>query len=189
MNKRIGWTTALAGLTFMACAPDAGAVRADLAYVDESGLEARTDLFIDPTVSWRPQTREALGGSAHAIPVTIEISEGVAVAFLRDESAPGAAHVEGDIVAVFRVLDRVEGATPIRDDQLSGTAGPVYVPGGGTFGGTVDGRHSPGSGNPGKYLGTPGYFVLIDWVDQSNIPPQDDVELWREIHESHPGCA
>lgn len=189
MKRTIVRCSALAGLALSACGQDVGGSAAALEWVDEAAVEQRADLYVDPAVSFRPATLDALGHSPTAVPVTIDVSGGVAVAFLRDEAAPAGTHATGDVVAVYRVLDRLEGATPIRNDQLDGSGAPIVVPGESTFGGTIDHGGSPDGPEGDKYLGTPGNFVLIDWTDRSNIPPQDDVELWRELHESHPGCA
>lgn len=184
MKKATGWGAALAGLAIAGCsAGDPGSAGADLAYVDEASIESRGDLFIDPTISWRPMTETQLGllGGAvdGAIPVTVEVFEGVAVAWIRTEAADATRSRE-DIVGLFRV---VEHATATRDETYREGEEVVYTPPE-TFGGQLE-----GDTQTGLHVTNPeGDVALIDWIDLSRFPPEDDAALWRELGESHPGC-
>ena len=188
MKKTTWFGTALAALALLGCGNggDAGRTGADLAYVDETTIEGRADLFLDPSVSWRPQTLEQLGvEESEVIPVEVEIYGGVAVAFRRHEGGD-VLRTRDDIVALYRVLDRVENITPISDELDRGEdEGPLYVPGDepATIG-TIDRdvTEEPRFGNVDFD------FALIDWIDVSRLPTPDAFELWQELRENHPGC-
>jgi hypothetical protein len=184
MKKSTLWAGAIGGLALLGCGTAGDPASADLAYVDESSLESRADLYIDSSVSWRPMTADQLGNVENAIPVEVEILGGVAVAWIRHDGATS--RTRADIVALYRVYERVD-ATPILDEIDREEGGPIYVPTE-RFGGTA----RPGIENPGGDLGalvTDSGFVLIDWTDISNVPPSQDVELWNELNDAHPGCA
>ncbi|AKF09346.1 hypothetical protein [Sandaracinus amylolyticus] len=187
MKKTTWFGTALAGLALLGCAGsgDVGRTGADLAYVDETTIEGRSDLFLDPSVSWRPQTLEQLGADeSTVIPVDVEIYGGVAVAFRRYPGSLDAARTREDIVALFRVVERVEHITPTAGEvDETGEDGPVYVPGEPTTGlGTLD-------RNVIEQPRVDGFdFALVDWIDVSHLPTPDAYELWQELRENHPGC-
>jgi hypothetical protein len=190
MTKATWWGAALAGLALLGCGStgEPGSAGADLAYVGESDLEARNDLFIDPSVSWRPMTLAQLGGeSATAIPVEVDIYGGVAVAWIRDVNVSGEVAPEArrrsDIVALYRVLEHV---TPVLDETVRETP-EVITPGGPSYAASVDEaidlrQELPEADRNDTDL------VLIDWIDLSGIPPQQDYQLWEELQENHPGC-
>lgn len=189
MKKTTLWGTAIAGLALLGCGTggEPGSAGADLAYVEESTLESRTDLFIDPAASWRPVTADQLaGGATTAIPVEIDIYGGVAVAWLRGEGSDPAARRAEDIVALYRVHDRLEGVTPVSDELDRENPGVVYVPGDDSGLAQIDldlGAEAP-LGNVGDLID----YVLIDWTDLSRIVEGREAELWRELRENHPGC-
>ncbi|UJR87208.1 hypothetical protein [Sandaracinus amylolyticus] len=188
MKKTTWFGTALTALALLGCSGsgDAGRTGADLAYVDETTIEGRSDLFLDIAASWRPQTLEQLGvEESTVIPVDVEIYGGVAVAFRRYEGSLEAARTRADIVALYRVYERVEQITPTigEVDQTPGDDGPVYIPGDDTVDlGTVD-RDVLEQPRVGNFD-----FALIDWIDVSHLPTPDAYELWQELRENHPGC-
>lgn len=187
MKKTTWWGSAIAGLALLGCGTaDPGSSGADLAYVDESSLESRGDLYIDPSISWRPGTLEQLGTDAtRAIPVEVEIFDGVAVAWMRHDGVLLDSRTRADIVSLYRVYER---ATVISDEIVRDEGAPVvYTPGTGVVG-SLDSRYegSQAGAEPNLYVELE--LVLIDWFDRSRIPGQDDVELWRELEDSHPGC-
>lgn len=181
MKKTTWWGAALAGLAMAGCgAADPGSAGADLAYVEESSIEGRGDLFLDPTISWRPMTEAQLGDTSSAIPVEVQVYGGVAVVWVRN-GTPDELRTRADIVALFRVLDHV---TPALDETYRGD-GPVYVPPD-LLAGSVDtdidqtGLHLEGTDLAD--------YALIDFIDLSRIPPEEDIALWSELNSSHPGC-
>lgn len=183
MKQATSWGAVLASLAIVGCsAGEHGSSSADLAFVDERTIEGRADLFIDPAISWRPMAGEqlaSLGGSAEgAIPVTVEVYEGVAVAWIRNEAAT---RTRADIVGLFRV---VEHATPTRDEVRRGGEGEsvLYVP-------MISLEGALGDETPtGLRLDPSGDIALVDWIDRSRFPPEEDLSLWRELGASHPGC-
>ncbi|MDQ3034997.1 MAG: hypothetical protein M3Y87_21500 [Myxococcota bacterium] len=189
MRKTTLWGTAIAGLALLGCSTgtEPGSAGADLAYVAESTIEDRADLFIDPASSWRPVTADQLqNGVESAIPVEIEIFEGVAVAWMRRDGSEAAERRAGDIVALYRVHDHVTGITPISDELDREDGGPVYVPGddGGLAQIDVDLAAEAPAGNFDHVID----FALIDWLDLSRFVDGREAELWRELRENHPGC-
>lgn len=193
MKKSTWFSSAVAGLALLGCssAGEPGRTGADLAFVAEGTIEGRADLFIDPSVSWRPMTLEQLGiDESRAIPVEVDVYGGVAVAWIRRDETTESLRTRADIVALYRVLDRVEHVTPIAGDELDREGeedGPLYVPG-------DDETSSLPRLEREDVLQTPGVehvpfdYVLIDWTDLSRIPEAHEAELWRELQENHPGC-
>lgn len=190
MKKMTLWGTAIAGLALLGCSSsgEPGRSGADLAYVAESTIEDRSDLYIDPSVSWRPVTADQLeGGVESAIPVEVDIYGGVAVAWIRHDGVDTVERRREDIVALYRVYDHLEGVTPTSDELDREPGAPVYVPG--TEAGLAQIDPSIAQADPIGDLGHLTNFVLIDWLDLSRIPPGiRDAELWRELQENHPGC-
>lgn len=192
MKKTTLWAGCLAvlGSGLVGCAgAEPGRTGADLAYVAESTIEARADLYIDPSSSWRPVTADQLGVDVtQAIPVTVDVYGGVAVAWIRRDGAEGdaASRRREDIVALYRVLGHVEGITPISDELDRESVGPIYVPGDEPSAAQID--PSLLSEQPSVDFGELTNFALIDWIDLSSLPTWREAALWRELQENHPGC-
>lgn len=191
MTKTTWWARAigvgvLGGLAMLGCGTGdtLGGAGVDLAWVDEATIEGRSDLYIDPSISWRPMTLAQLGGDGiSAIPVDVEVFGGVAVAWIRREGVQEAPRTRADIVALFRV---VEHATPASDETYREGDGPVYVPPT-RFAGTIEAGDDAAS-RVDLDLPVAGRYALVEFFDRSRFPPQQDIELWRELNENHPGC-
>jgi len=164
-NRRTSgrWGMALAGLALLGCGTGAepGRTAADLAYVEESTVEGRADLYIDPSVSWRPMTLAQLDDSASAIPVEVDIYGGVAVAWIRREGATAYERRRSDIVGLFRVLDHVDAPVPPRDEVRREGDGPVYIEED-RFAGTVNAGAWSGRPTPKGYC--PGWRTTSSWT-------------------------
>jgi hypothetical protein len=170
------------------CGTSDGVVTADLAYVDSS-IVSRHDLFLDPTIASRPLTLAQLGGErASAIAVDVEIFGNVAVAWRRSELGLALPRDASNLVSLWRVHDVVDGtglagATPIVGELEDG---PDYRPGDTPLP-RVEGVNIE---RPGDRVSTSedGLYILVDWIDRSSLPSDEDLELARMLGERHPGC-
>lgn len=190
-NRRTSgrWGMAVAGLALLGCGTGAepGRTAADLAYVEESTVEGRADLYIDPSVSWRPMTLAQLDGSASAIPVEVDIYGGVAVAWIRREGATAYERRRSDIVGLFRVLDHVDAPVPPRDEVRREGDDPVYIEED-RFAGTVNAGGLVRQADTEGLLPGLAHYVLVDWTDLSHLPDAEQAQLWEELRQNHPGC-
>ncbi len=153
---------------------DAGRSSETLSWVDEASLEGRGDLYIDPTVSWRPSI--TLADRPSAIRVEVEVFDNVAVAWNADSHT----RVRRDIVGLFRVLDSAT-VTPIIDETYREGEEPVYTPG-------TDGIPQARVPLGADSVAPRARLVLIDFFELSNFPGREQLELFEELAESHPGC-
>jgi len=171
------------GLAMAGCGTsgDPSVAGADLVYVEEASIEGRGDLFLDPSISWRPMTAEQLGDTSSAIPVDVDVYGGVAVAWVRN-GVPDELRTRADIVGLFRVLEHV---TPAQDETHTDGGEVVYVPVD-QVAGVIEGDFRQTDltieGQPLRE------YVLIDFLDLSRIPGEEDIRLWSELSENHPGC-
>lgn len=174
---------ALAGALAVACGADVGEHGTRLV-VDESQVTSEV-LYMLPDVSQVPFTAAELTAQgidrAEAIPVRVEVFEGVAVAWFAPE---GVARIGGDWIIALWAVDRVA----VSDETFTGDAPETSRPGGGFYEGSdvnVEARPSYDI----QLNGVPehaGAIAIIDFLDRLGTPAE--LALVEELITHHPGC-
>lgn len=143
-------------------------------------ITERTDLYVDTELASLPLTAVQLGGLTEStVPVEIEIFGEVAAAWDRSPEHLGS-RTRADLVALWRVVD----GQPISGElDHEGEDGPIYR----------DVDELPPQVDTRELIEQTidedqRSLVLIDFRDLTRIPLQQDVRIWRQLQESHPGC-